>query len=299
MKKYVVPALIVLLMGCDTKKEPSKADFEEELDEMAESSVEISDENIINILNSVPSPLEISFVIHDAGIVYDKTLLNSENNVSKYTSNNKKAINLGVYGTDLGYTDIYEQNQHGLLYLGVIKELADDLGIGQFFDFQLIRDLTEKSKNIDSLLLVTNENFNRINNHFQEQNRSSLSSMLLFGGWVESLHLTCQVTLQHMDSEDLVERIGEQKIILENMMILLDVYGKQDAFIKGLADKLKDLQKAYEGVEITYTYQESTSKIVDGILVIQNNSSSKVNITPEKVKEIAASTAELRNEITN
>ena len=288
-----------MLWACDSKKEPSKEDFAEELDEMAESSVEISDENIINILNSVPSPLEISFIIHEAGIVYDKTLLNSEDNVSKYTSNNKKAINLGVYGTDLGYTDIYEQNQHGLLYLGAIKELADDLGIGQFFDFQLIRDLTEKSKNIDSLLLVTNENFNKINNHFQEQNRSSLSSMLLFGGWVESLHLTCQVTLQHLDNKELVERIGEQKIILENMLILMDVYGNQDSFIKELAQKLDKLQTAYQDVEITYTYEASTSKIVDGVLVIENNSSSKVNITPEKVKEIATLTAELRNEITS
>ena len=299
MKKYVVTALILMLWACDSKKEPSKEDFAEELDEMAESSVEISDENIINILNSVPSPLEISFIIHEAGIVYDKTLLNSEDNVSKYTSNNKKAINLGVYGTDLGYTDIYEQNQHGLLYLGAIKELADDLGIGQFFDFQLIRDLTEKSKNIDSLLLVTNENFNKINNHFQEQNRSSLSSMLLFGGWVESLHLTCQVTLQHLDNKELVERIGEQKIILENMLILMDVYGNQDSFIKELAQKLDKLQTAYQDVEITYTYEASTSKIVDGVLVIENNSSSKVNITPEKVKEIATLTAELRNEITS
>ena len=109
--------------------------------------------------------------------------------------------------------------------------LANDLGIGQFFDFQLIRDLTENSKNLDSLLLVTNDNFNRINNHFQEQNRSSLSSMLLFGGWVESLHLTCQVALQHIESEELIERIGEQKIILENMMIVLEAYGQQDPFI--------------------------------------------------------------------
>lgn len=298
MKKYVVAALAIMLLACDAKKEPSKDDFEQELDEMAEAEIDISDENIINILNSIPSPLEISFIIHDAGITYDKALLNSEDNVSKYTSNNKKAINLGVYGTDLGYTDIYEQNQHGLLYLGAIKELADDLGIGQFFDFQLIRDLTENSKNIDSLLLVTNENFNKINNHFQEQNRSSLSSMLLFGGWVESLHLTCQVTIQNMDSEDLIERIGEQKIILENMMILLDVYGKQDEFIQSLAVKMEELQTSFDEVEITYTYEESTSKIVDGVLVIQNNSSSKVNITPEKVKEIANLTAQLRSQIT-
>ena len=146
--------------------------------------------------------------------------------------------------------------------------------------------------------MVTNDNFNRINDHFQEQNRSSLSTMLLFGGWVESLHLTCQVTIQHMESTDLIERIGEQKIIMENMMILLDVYGQQDDFIKEMAVKLGDLQTAFDEVEILYTYEESTSKVVDGVRVIENNSTSTVNITPEKVQEIANLTAVLRNEIT-
>ena len=82
------------------------------------------------------------------------------------------------------------------------------------------------------------------------------------------------------------------------MMILLDAYGEQDSFIKDLGVKTAALQQAFEDVEITYTYEESTSKIVDGVLVIENNSSSSVNITPEKVKEIANLTAELRNEIT-
>jgi hypothetical protein len=122
--------------------------------------------------------------------------------------------------------------------------------------------------------------------------------MLLFGGWVESLHLTCQVSLQHLESTELFERIGEQKIILENMMILLEAYGEQDDFIKELGVKTRALQKAFDEVEITYTYEESTSKIVDGILVIKNNSSSTVHITKEKVREIANLTAELRNEIT-
>ena len=299
MKKYAIAALVILFWACDSKKGPSKEDFEENLDEMTESNIDISNENISNIINSIPSPLEISFIIHDAGIDYDKSLLNSEDNVSNYTSNNEKALNLGVYGTDLGYTDIYEQNQHGLLYLSAIKELADDLGIGQFFDFQLIRDLTENSKNLDSLLLVTNDNFNRINAHFQEQNRSSLSTMLLLGGWVESLHLTCQVTIRHMESEELKERIGEQKIIMENMMLLLDAYSEQDQFFKDLSMKMADLQKAFEEVEIIYTYEESTSKIVDGVLIIQDNSSSTVNITSEKVQEIADLTSQLRKEITS
>ena len=50
--------------------------------------------------------MEITMLIKEGGAVYDKQELNDHNNVSNYTTNFKKALNLGVYGTDLGYANI-------------------------------------------------------------------------------------------------------------------------------------------------------------------------------------------------
>lgn len=297
MKKILLMAILLTTWACSSKKGPSKEDFAENLDNVEAGIIDISDENIINIINSIPSPLEISFMIHESGIQYDKTLLSPASNVSNYNTSNKRAANLGVYGTDLGYTDIYEQNQDGIMYLSAIKGLADDLGIGQYFDFALIRKLTESKENLDSLLLVTSDNFNRINDHFQEQGRSSLSVLLLIGGWVESLHLTCAVAQLQMDNEGIRERIGEQKIILENMQILLDFYSQEDPFFMNLKDHINGLEEAFTEVEITYTYVESTSEIIDGVLVITDNSSSKVIINDENIAQITQMTQDIRNYI--
>ena len=68
---------------------------------------------------------------------YNGSLLNQSDNLPKYNNNYKKALNLGVYGTDLGYTNIYGQNQDGIKYISSIKSLADELNIGQFFDIAL------------------------------------------------------------------------------------------------------------------------------------------------------------------
>jgi hypothetical protein len=46
--------------------------------------------------------------------------------------------------------------------------LANDLSIGQFFDFTTIAKLATNSKNLDSLLLITTQNFNSINSYLQE-----------------------------------------------------------------------------------------------------------------------------------
>jgi hypothetical protein len=298
MKNYLLLALTIIFWACDSKKGPSKEDYKEDIEQLEAGVIEISDENIRNIINSIPSPLEISFLIHDAGIQYNKSILNSGKNVSRYNSNDKRALNLGVYGTDLGYTDIYSQSQDGIEYLSAIKELADDLGIGQYVDFETIRKLTETGDNLDSLLLVTSDNFNRINDHFQEQNRSALSVLLLLGGWIESLHLTCQVALQEMNNELIRERIGEQKIILENMMILLDVYTKDNHYFEELMIQMKELESAFKHVDIVYTYAESTSEVIDGVLVIKDNSTTEVKIADDDVTEIARIAEKIRNSIT-
>ncbi len=288
---------ILMFVACGEQKKPDMSEVEAALDSAEQTMPEISSENIEAILSSIPSPLELSSHIQEAGIHYDKSLLNDPDNYSKYTSSFQKALNLGIYGTDLGYTNLYEQTQDGLNYLAVIQKLSDDLNIGQFFDFESLRRLTDNKSNLDSLLMITNQNFNRINNHFIEQNNASLSALLLTGGWLEALHLANQVTLSRMQNQDLRERLGEQKIVLDNILILLEVYGKNDKQIAGLLDDFRRLEVAFRPVTISYHYEESTSKVVDGVLEIESTSTSEVSISDEDIKKIAEITEEIRNKV--
>src|SRR5690606_2455258 len=225
-----------------------------------------------DILQQIPSPLEISVLLKEAGKKYNSSYLNSPDNLPKYNSNFKKALNLGIYGADLGYTNIYEQNQDGLKYISSIKSLADGLSIGQFFDIETIGRLASNSKNLDSLLLITTQNFNSINHYLQTQSRANLSVLLLTGGWIEALHIVCEVAALNPENKELQETIGQQKIILENIMLLLSFYKDRDPNMALLLEDMMELQKVFEKVNITYTYKESTFEIVDGVMVIKDNS---------------------------
>lgn len=284
-------------MACGGNKKPDLAEIEKTLNAEEVVLPEISSENIASILSSIPSPLELSVHVQESGIEYNSNFLNDTDNYSNYNSSNKKALNLGIYGTDLGYTNLYSQIQDGLGYLNVVRKLSDDLNIGQFFDFESLKRLTDNSTNLDSLLMITTQNFDNINNHFVKQNNASLSTLLLTGGWIEALHITNQVTLMQMSNNDLRERIGEQKIVLDNIIILLSVYSEHDSNIKILLSEVKKLEAAYANVKITYTYKESTSKIVDGVLEIVSNSTSTVHITDEDINTIAAIVEDIRNKI--
>jgi hypothetical protein len=289
--------LVALLGACGSNKNQEDDKFLQNLDTAQTEGPTISNEAINGILQSIPQPLEISMLLKESGKKYNAGYLNSPDYTSKYNSNYKRALNLGIYGCDLGYTNIYEKNQDGVKYMGAIKEMADGLNIGRFFDIETIGRLATNSKNLDSLLLITTQNFNDINNYLQSQNRSNLSVLLLTGGWLEALHITGEVSVANPENVELRETVGSQKIILSQIMQLLTYYKDTDQNMASLLEDMKQLDEAFQKVNITYTYKESTVEIVDGVMVIKDNSTSTIEISNEDLAAIKAATSAIRNKI--
>ena len=297
MRIVIIGLILTIFTACGSGKKTDEETFLQGLDSVKTEGPSISEEVIGSILEQIPSPLEISMLLKESGKKYNASYLNSPDNTSKYNSNYKKALNLGVYGTDLGYTNIYEQNQDGVKYMASIKELADGLSIGQFFDIETIGRLATNSKNLDSLLLITTQNFNSINHYLQTQQRANLSVLFLTGGWLEATHITCEVAASNPSNKELQETIGEQKIILENIILLLSFYKETDANMASLLTSMEELKTIYDKVKITYTYKESTFEIVDGVMVIKDNSSSTIEITAEDIANIKSAIAAIRTKI--
>jgi hypothetical protein len=294
MRLLFLGMVAALLIGCGSEKKPDDQAFLQTLDSAKmEQGV---DEDVINsILDQIPSPLEISVLLKESGSKFNASLLNSPDNLPRYNNNFKKALNLGIYGTDMGYSNIFGQNTEGIKYLRSIKSLADDLNIGQFFDMQTIGRLATNSKNLDSLLLLTTLNFNHINHYLQTQGRDNLSVLLLTGGWLEAVQITCQVAAAK-PSKELYEKIGEQKIILEQIMLLFSFYQNDENMASLYAD-LEQLKAAFEKVNIIYTYKQSTMEIVNGVAVIKDNSTTTIDINDPVVEEIRGIVNNIRNKI--
>lgn len=297
MRVILTGLILALLSACGSGNATKEQEIMAAIDSVQTTEPSISKELIGGVLQSIPSPLEISVLLKESGKKYNPAYLNSADNLSRYNSNFKKALNLGVYGTDLGYTNIYEQNNDGVKYMSSIKELADGLNIGQFFDLETIGHLATNSQNLDSLLLITTQNFNSINHYLQTQSRENLSVLLLTGGWLEALHIVCEVSKANPDNKQLQETIGEQKIILENIMLLLSFYKDTDQNMASLLTDMQELKNAFEKVSITYTYKESTFEVVDGVMVIKDNSTSTINITPDDIKSIGSVTENIRTKV--
>jgi hypothetical protein len=259
------------------------------------------DDIISTILQSIPSPLELSQLIKEVGTDYNLNFLNASTSVNNYNTSYRQALNLGIYSTDLGYCNLYNKNQDILNYLSSVKDLANDLGIGQYFDAETIKKLVGDRNNLEALINTTQQNFEKINTHLREEKREYQSVLLLTGGWVESVYIT---TLVHKQTkakggakvEKLKEKIGEQKLTLEQLVLVLEIYKSKPSF-DGLVADFKELQKIYNRVQIVTKQGPSTTVIVNGAPETTGGTITTVTMSDADLELIAAQLANIRNKI--
>lgn len=298
MRFLMVMSVASLLWSCGSNVKQDEQEFQSQLqsDSVGHVNPGIDDAFVEGILQQIPSPIEVSTLLQQSGAPYESALLNDPDRAADYGTNFRKALNLGVFGTDLYYTNIYGKNTDGMKLLDPIKSLANDLDIGQFFDIKTLARLASNSDHLDSLLVMTTQNFNDINVYLQDRKRSELSVLMLTGGWVEAMHFLCQAYRYNPENKDLADHIGEQKIIMERLLLLYPYYSS-DKHILDLAADMKKLESAYAGVEILKSYKESTVEIVNGVGIIKDNSTTTVKITPEQLAEITRLTSIVREKI--
>jgi len=260
-----------------------------------QSQIVISEEIIDEMIHSIPSPVEMTVLILATGASFDQSILADPEVVDDFASNHAKAINLGVYGAELGYLNIYGKTLLGVDYLAAIRTLAKDLGVEQFFDFQTMKQLASSSDNIDELINITTQGFSKMETFLREQNRTKASVMIVTGTFVEGLHIAGQIAAKK-PNDGLKERIGEQKMSLNNLVAMLEVFESDPEVGKLIAD-FKELKTVYDAVEIVTTYGEPITKEVDGMLVIEDNSTSEVIMSDALLFDIIKKVGELRTKM--
>ncbi len=119
--KYLIFSIIIslALLSCrNSANKNENADFSKLVNESADDSVlAIDEESMNNIIQSLPSPLEISSKIKESGVKFDEQLLNKTNNSDLYSVDVQKAFALGIYAGDLGYINMYGKSYLAVDYL--------------------------------------------------------------------------------------------------------------------------------------------------------------------------------------
>ena len=301
MKNKFILGLILVILALPNCKKSNTNGNGDNLDVpdsvVNKGTLEISDQAIENMTQNISSPIETAALIKSLNVPFSRNFIASTENIDHYSTNFKQALILGIYGADLGYLNMYGKTSVAIDFLSSIKKLSNKLKIGQFFDFQTIKRLASSNENVDSLIYISQRNFNQMYKYLRENNRSNISVLMMAGVWIEGLYLTGQVYKMDPDPE-LREAIGEQKIMLSDLMILLRNY-ERDPDFASLIEDYEDIYDLFKKVKITYEQGEPEQVVEDGKLIIKQNTKSIVNISDELLQKIIKRSTKIRNKLIN
>ena len=303
-RKLLLPGRIFLLLflslglilsGCNlgTKTEgEGSGEFEASGTLDAETQEQLNTAK--RIFYSLPSPLETAMLIKNAGAEYNEDLMNPTSNTSKYITSKSKALNLGVYSTDLSYASLFDQSQATLDYIEAAKEMADGLNILDAIDEQTVTQLEEQINNRDAIIDIISETLMNSSSFLQENDLEGTASVVLVGGWVEGLYIATSLVDENSElgENKLVERIVDQKLSLDIMINLLESTPEDQDAQSVLAD-VRELKAIFD--KITINQGESTVVEDPDTNVSTIKSESSIRISNRVFTELKTKVFEIRS----
>lgn len=248
---------------------------------------------IENKLFSIPSPIQTAMLVKEVNTLFNPELLNPLLSIDNYITENKKALNLGVYGTNISYLALYNESKILIDYISSVETIADDLGISNSFSVDLLDRFQRNLSNEDSILVVLSQAYRQGDGFLKDNQRKDISMLILTGGFVETMYLATKL-YEETNSDLFIQRIGEQKETVKTIIEVMEIYNTDNGYHK-LITSLSELLAIYDKLTLEYVYIPSETDVKNKTTIIKSKS---VLTMDKSVKEkLIKQIQQLRNEI--
>lgn len=288
-------ALVVLMffmIACGSQQSRDKKLNISKDELVADSAINAGMQSLKQIFYSMPSPLETALLLKRAGAKYNEEVLNSVDNISRYTTIKSMALNMGIYSTDLSYASLFDQTQTTILYMSASKKIAEGLGILNAIDERTIQRLEENVNNRDVIMEIISETFLNTNSILEEEDRVAIGSIILVGGWIEGIYIAASLVEDPSKTDsELIDRIIDQKFSLESVQNLL----KQNINNNDVKDVLKDimeLKQIFDEVQIAVSDVEVVPDKATNVTTLR--SKNVASVSPEVFGRLKAKVSSIR-----
>ncbi|MEI7490329.1 MAG: hypothetical protein WCK92_02955 [Bacteroidota bacterium] len=205
--------------------------------------VNLSPENK-NLLYQFPTPFEVTMMLQRAKAGYIFKITNPPANLTKYSTEKAKALNLGIYSADLAYSATYNFVDETNKFIACTGKLANDLGIAGVYDPGLVDKVKKFNNNKDSLVNMVTKIFNKTNDFLSRNNRNEIAVLVATGTFVEALYLAASLNQVASDNKPISTVIFRQKDNLDKLITLLTAYN-MDSDLKPIGDEVSKLKAIY------------------------------------------------------
>lgn len=251
--------------------------------------------NQLDIEYSVPTPNELFEIIKLEGGEQKVGLVNPLENREKYVESKEKAMAFGVYSADLAYMSCFGIGTEFLRYMKTIEEMGEELGISGAFDEDLMDRIENNEGDSDSLFAISNDTYYDSYLFLEENDKGAELSLIMAAGYIESLYIICNLADAYTAGDPIIEKIGDQKLVLENLMDFIFAYSDD----QGVQEVTNDLLSLQEVFEASMGFEESGTNVdnTDGKLILSGGGSFTMN--EQALSDITAKATELRENIIN
>ena len=158
-----------------------------------------------------------------------------------------------------------------------------------------IRSLNADMSNADSVTMLMNDAYAKIDEHLRQEGSEGTLGLMLMGGWIEAMYLATQLAYDPANPDpQVVGKIAEQKYSLLSLLSFMKNY-YSDPMVVFYTKKLKYLNRWFDTFEIYYQPGDVT---VDTLRQVITTKGTEMTVTVETLNEIRDYVARLRAEIT-
>ncbi len=247
----------------------------------------------------VPLPAELFRSLQQNGVKSRPNLLNPVENISSYTSSTYKALNFGVYSSDLFFCSTFDLKSDVLKYFENLKKLSDELGISSVVNDATMKRIEKNLGNKDSLSKITDQVFFEASTNLEKNGQGATLALLIAGGLTESIYLSTCVADQYKEGSVVSSIIADQKFPLVNLYDYMNKY-PEDARIAEARKLIDPLKAAYDALkEAAHTPSKSKDgkKVIGGEthLVITADDYTKIREAAATVRASISKTSPAKN----
>lgn len=189
------------------------------------------------------------FTLKNLGAEYDGSLPNNNSKASGYTTTARKCVGIGIYGADLNFLTVYEQDDMAKTYVENISKLADDLGIESAFDQELFDKIVSHEDSLDlrEKSNLVSKAFRNAEDKMYSEERALYATLMVAGGWTESVYLTSSLIIDNKINEKSVSDFWLLVNNYNSIIKMLGVFDNEPDAVQML-ESLKKLEKSVEGI---------------------------------------------------
>ncbi len=258
-KAAMVCAAAIVATGCTVSGSQDKTNV------MSKQDVE---QNVHEFVYPLPTAFEITEMLNRIDAAYILDICNPKENVDKYVTEAKRAVNMGVYSADLCYASTYNQQSNVMDYTQTIRALIDALDMTRAVDPELASKMEDNENNREGMTELISNSFYDSYDYLNRNGRGPVSLMIVAGSWIEGLYIATHISQETFENKEMIKILQSQK---EPLVKLVELLGKVEGEpnLSEISNDLQPLYKIYTSVDENSLSEEQMNNIRSEIEIVR------------------------------